>query len=88
VARAVAARRAEAEALAGPIALDPLVRTDFPSEFLLGRNLVGGVVDGRVCPGHADRGEAQAGAGLRLGEAAEIRADHRGDLRVSSTARR
>ncbi|WP_298962713.1 biotin-dependent carboxyltransferase family protein [uncultured Methylobacterium sp.] len=48
VARAVAARRAEAEALAGPIALDPLVRTDFPSEFLLGRNLVGGVVDGRV----------------------------------------
>ncbi len=48
MARAVAARRAEAEALAGPIALDPLVRTDFPSEFLLGRNLVGGVVDGRV----------------------------------------
>ncbi|MFE1603238.1 biotin-dependent carboxyltransferase family protein [Methylobacterium sp. ID0610] len=45
VAQAVAARRAEAEALAPPIALEPLIRRDFPSEFLLGRNLIGGVVD-------------------------------------------
>ena len=41
---AVAARRAEADVLAGPPPIEPLVRTDFSSEFLLGLNLVGGVV--------------------------------------------
>ena len=40
---AVAARRAEAQALARPILREPLVRTEFPSEFLLGVNLVDGV---------------------------------------------
>ncbi|ACL56112.1 biotin-dependent carboxyltransferase family protein [Methylobacterium nodulans] len=45
IAQAVAARRAEAEALSRPVPREPLVRTDFPSEFLLGRNLIGGVVD-------------------------------------------
>ena len=45
-AEAVAARRAEAQALAGPVAMEPLIRTDFTAEFLLGRNLIGGVVDG------------------------------------------
>ncbi|MDQ4062059.1 MAG: biotin-dependent carboxyltransferase family protein [Pseudomonadota bacterium] len=44
---AVEARRAEAVALAGPIRLEPLIRTDFPSEFLLGQNLIGGVTAGR-----------------------------------------
>ena len=43
---AVAARRAEAVALAGPIRLEPLIRTDFPSEFLLERNLISGVTAG------------------------------------------
>jgi biotin-dependent carboxylase-like uncharacterized protein len=46
VGEAVAARRAEAAALAEPIALRPLLRTDFPSEFLLGLNLVGGATAG------------------------------------------
>ncbi|WP_410822716.1 biotin-dependent carboxyltransferase family protein [Methylobacterium oryzisoli] len=46
VAEAVAARRAEAEALAPRVAHEPLVRTAFTPEFLLGRNLIGGVVDG------------------------------------------
>ncbi len=41
---AVAARRAEGVALAAPPAIEPLVRTDFSSEFLLGLNLVGGVI--------------------------------------------
>ncbi|HXN43980.1 MAG TPA: urea amidolyase, partial [Xanthobacteraceae bacterium] len=41
--QAVAARRAETQALARPIARQPLVRTEFPSEFLLGLNLVDGV---------------------------------------------
>ncbi|KMO33286.1 urea amidolyase [Methylobacterium tarhaniae] len=45
-AEALAARRAEAQALAGPVAMEPLIRTDFSAEFLLGRNLIGGVVDG------------------------------------------
>lgn len=45
IAEAVAARRAQAEALAHPIARVPLVRTHLPSDFLLGLNLVGGVVD-------------------------------------------
>jgi biotin-dependent carboxylase-like uncharacterized protein len=41
--QAVAARRAEALALTRPIAREPLVRTEFPSEFLLALNLVDGV---------------------------------------------
>ena len=44
VEQAVAARRAEAEALARGIAIEPLVRTEFSSEFLLGLNLIDGVV--------------------------------------------
>jgi biotin-dependent carboxylase-like uncharacterized protein len=44
---AVAARRAEAEALRGDVPREPVLRTDFPAEFLLGLNLVGGVTDGR-----------------------------------------
>ena len=44
VAEAVAARRAEAAALEPGIALEPVVRTEFSSEFLLGRNLIDGVV--------------------------------------------
>ena len=44
VAEAVEARRAEAAALAPPVALEPVVRTAFSSEFLLGRNLIDGVV--------------------------------------------
>ncbi len=42
---AVAARRAQAHALAAPIALRPLRGGDLSSEFLLGQNLIGGVVD-------------------------------------------
>jgi 5-oxoprolinase (ATP-hydrolysing) subunit C len=49
---AVAARRAEALALSRPIAREPLVRTEFPSEFLLGLNLV----DGVTADGAADEG--------------------------------
>lgn len=41
---AVAARRAERDALVPAIALDPVVRTDFSAEFLLGLNLIDGVV--------------------------------------------
>lgn len=41
---AVEARRAQARLLQAPIALEPLVRTEFSSEFLLGLNLVDGVV--------------------------------------------
>ncbi|WP_336486721.1 biotin-dependent carboxyltransferase family protein [Methylobacterium nigriterrae] len=44
VEEAVAARRAEAASLEAPVALEPVIRTDFSSEFLLGRNLIGGVV--------------------------------------------
>ncbi|KQP29917.1 urea amidolyase [Methylobacterium sp. Leaf104] len=44
IAEAVAARRAEREALVPAIARQPVLRTDFPSEFLLGTNLIGGVV--------------------------------------------
>lgn len=43
---AVAARRAEAAALASGIAVEPLVRTSLTSEFLLGLNLIDGVVAG------------------------------------------
>jgi 5-oxoprolinase (ATP-hydrolysing) subunit C len=47
VAEAVAARRAEAERLRDPVPREPVVRTDFPSAFLLGLNLVDGVTAGR-----------------------------------------
>jgi len=47
VAEAVAARRAEAEALRAEVPREPVLRTDFPAEFLLGLNLVDGVTDGR-----------------------------------------
>jgi len=46
VAEAVAARRIERDALREPVAREPVVRTDFASDFLLGLNLVGGVTDG------------------------------------------
>jgi biotin-dependent carboxylase-like uncharacterized protein len=46
IAEAVAARRADAEALRGEVPREPVLRTDFPAEFLLGLNLVGGVTDG------------------------------------------
>jgi biotin-dependent carboxylase-like uncharacterized protein len=45
---AVAARRAERDALRDPVPREPVVRTDFASDFLLGLNLVGGVTDGRA----------------------------------------
>jgi hypothetical protein len=45
-AEAVAARRRERGALAGGIVFEPLVRTHFPSEFLLERNLIDGVTAG------------------------------------------
>jgi biotin-dependent carboxylase-like uncharacterized protein len=44
VEQAVAARRAEAAALAGGIVVEPLLRTNLTSEFLLGLNLIDGVV--------------------------------------------
>jgi 5-oxoprolinase (ATP-hydrolysing) subunit C len=44
IAQAVAARREEAAMLARRIVAEPLLRTHFPSEFLLGLNLIGGVV--------------------------------------------
>jgi 5-oxoprolinase (ATP-hydrolysing) subunit C len=44
LAEAVEARRIQARLLEPPIELEPLVRTEFPSEFLLGLNLVDGVV--------------------------------------------
>ena len=43
---AVSLRRSEAAALAAPIIREPLIRTDFSSEFLLSTNLVGGVSAG------------------------------------------
>jgi 5-oxoprolinase (ATP-hydrolysing) subunit C len=46
VKQAVDARRAEVAALAGPITIEPLVRSDLSSEFLLELNLVGGVTLG------------------------------------------
>lgn len=42
---AVAARRLQAEALARAIERVPMIRTQLPSDFLLGLNLVGGVVN-------------------------------------------
>jgi biotin-dependent carboxylase-like uncharacterized protein len=44
LAQAVAARRAEREALGPAIRRQPVLRTEFPSEFLLGTNLIDGVV--------------------------------------------
>jgi 5-oxoprolinase (ATP-hydrolysing) subunit C len=44
LADAIEARRAQARLFESPIGLAPLVRTEFPSEFLLGLNLVDGVV--------------------------------------------
>lgn len=51
IAAAVAARRGQAEALARPIERVPLVRTHLPSDFLLGVNLVSGVVSGLAAAG-------------------------------------
>jgi hypothetical protein len=48
VEEAVAARRAERDVLRRPVTREPVVRTDFASDFLLGLNLVGGVADGRA----------------------------------------
>ncbi|MGC5780177.1 biotin-dependent carboxyltransferase family protein [Methylobacterium sp. NFXW15] len=63
IAEAVAARRAEADALRGDVPREPVLRTDFPAEFLLGLNLVGGVTDGRDAPHrHGERSEALQGA--------------------------
>jgi hypothetical protein len=47
---AVAARRQLWHAVAQPLPLRPIVRTEFPSDFLLGTNLIGGIVDA----GHDD----------------------------------
>jgi 5-oxoprolinase (ATP-hydrolysing) subunit C len=44
---AVAARRARARSIAAGVTLEPMLRKEFSPEFLLERNLVGGVVDGR-----------------------------------------
>jgi biotin-dependent carboxylase-like uncharacterized protein len=46
IAEAVAARRRERDALAAGVGFKPLVRTHFPSEFLLERNLIDGVTAG------------------------------------------
>ncbi|MDP4024355.1 biotin-dependent carboxyltransferase family protein [Methylobacterium sp. NEAU 140] len=43
---AVAARRAEAERLRDPVPREPVVRTVFPADFLLGLNLIDGVTSG------------------------------------------
>lgn len=45
IAEAVAARRADHDALAHGVELTPLIRSDLSSELLLGLNLVGGVID-------------------------------------------
>jgi 5-oxoprolinase (ATP-hydrolysing) subunit C len=47
-AEAVAARAQESSFLAGPIGIEPLIRTRFTSEFLLGLNLIDGYVDARA----------------------------------------
>jgi biotin-dependent carboxylase-like uncharacterized protein len=44
IAEAVTARRSEAELLARPIPFAPMIRTEFSPEFLLGLNLIDGVV--------------------------------------------
>lgn len=46
IAEAVAARRAEADALAAPMETEPVIRREFPSEFLLSVNLIGGATAG------------------------------------------
>jgi 5-oxoprolinase (ATP-hydrolysing) subunit C len=46
IAEAVAARREEAAALARDLVVEPVVRTQFSSEFLLDLNLIDGVVNG------------------------------------------
>jgi 5-oxoprolinase (ATP-hydrolysing) subunit C len=46
IAQAVEARRGQAMAIARPISREPIVRSDFSSEFLLSTNLVGGVTAG------------------------------------------
>jgi 5-oxoprolinase (ATP-hydrolysing) subunit C len=46
IAEAVAARREEAAALARDLIVEPVVRTQFSSEFLLDLNLIDGVVNG------------------------------------------
>jgi 5-oxoprolinase (ATP-hydrolysing) subunit C len=46
IAEAVAARREEAAALARELVVEPVVRTQFSSEFLLDLNLIDGVVNG------------------------------------------
>ena len=51
---AIAARTALAARLARPPELVPLLRTDLPSEFLLGLNLVDGVVNARAPEGGPD----------------------------------
>jgi allophanate hydrolase subunit 2 len=43
---AVAARRAEAQLLAAGISIEPTIRNDLSSEYLLGHNLIAGVVAG------------------------------------------
>ena len=48
VTEAVAARRAERDLLREAVPREPVIRTDFASDFLLGLNLVGGVTDGRA----------------------------------------
>lgn len=48
IAEAVAARRAEADVLRSPVSSEPVVRTTFASDFLLGLNLVSGVADARA----------------------------------------
>ena len=45
IAEAVAARREEAAILAGDIVIEPLLRTQFSSEFLLNLNLIDGVIN-------------------------------------------
>ncbi|KAA0123565.1 biotin-dependent carboxyltransferase family protein [Methylobacterium sp. P1-11] len=48
VEEAVAARRGERDLLREALPREPVIRTDFASDFLLGLNLVGGVTDGRA----------------------------------------
>lgn len=43
---AVAARQADADALAAPMEAEPVIRREFPSEFLLSVNLIGGATAG------------------------------------------
>ena len=47
---AIAARRARARLIEAGVTLQPIVRNEFSPEFLLARNLVGGVSDGSDAP--------------------------------------